>query len=59
VRDVEVNVMSVAFTVVDDRTIVFRPWVPESELELELPYRAQVDIIVRPADQVQTMLTYR
>lgn len=57
VRDVEVNVTSVDFTIVDDETIVFRAWSPD--FPLELPYSAEVDIIRKQPDQAQTWLTYQ
>lgn len=58
VRDVEVSVVSVPFTIVDDTRIDF--YAPAREVAPgDLPYRAEVDIIVKPADQVQTWITYR
>jgi hypothetical protein len=56
VTDVEVNVTSVEFGVIDDRHIVFKSWVPE--FPLERPYKAYVDIIKHQPDQVQTFLIY-
>ena len=60
VRDVEVNVYSVPFVVVDDRTIVFRA-PPASELGLEEPpaFPVQVDVIAKQPNQSQAGLTYR
>lgn len=59
VRDVEVNVMSVPFTVIDDETIAFDlPFWHAEDFEV-LPATVQVDVIVRPATQVQTNLTFQ
>lgn len=57
VRDVEINVTSVAFVVVDDSTIVFPA--PTLDDFVELPFDAPVDVIRRQPDQVQARLTYR
>lgn len=60
VQDVEVSVESVAFQVLDDgATLVFlaapAPLMPG---QYPLPYGAEVDIIVKPATQIQTFITY-
>lgn len=56
VRDVQVNVYSVPYRIVDDFTIVFTTWTPEDFVEL--PYSAAVDVIRIQPDQVQAFLTY-
>lgn len=56
VQDVQVNVTSVSFIVLDDTTLVFR----SSDVGMPpVPYRAEVDIIKRQPDQTQTFLTYQ
>lgn len=57
VIDVEVNVQSVAFTRVSDTTITFI--IPPLDEGQDLPFAAQVDVIVKPSDQVQVTLTYQ
>lgn len=57
VRDVEVNVQSVPFSIVDDHTIVFRAWVPDEGTVF--PFSAEIDIIRKQPDQVQTWLVYQ
>ncbi len=58
VVDVEVSVGSVRFTIVNDGKIVaYAP--PRTDGNATFPYNAEVDIIIRPSNQVQTWLVYQ
>jgi hypothetical protein len=56
VQDVQVSIASTRFSVVDDATLVFT--VPTLDDATVAPYRAEVDVIIASANQVQTFVTY-
>ncbi len=58
VRDVEVNVYSVPFRVLDDRTLVFLAAREPLDASGEYPLQVQVDVIKNQPEQTQTFLTY-
>ncbi len=59
VKDVQVNVTSVPFLAVDDKTLVFAgAREPLDTSTMTFPYRAEIDIIRTQLDQVQTFFTY-
>jgi hypothetical protein len=61
VVDVEVNIHSVGFTIVDDSTIVFvAPTLADvGGIDDVAPMTYQVDVLHNPADQDGAMLTYQ